>query len=225
MRLSRRTIFTATVVLVAGCLTLYGAANPGVAACALIEAIPTATGDSKVSSLLTAGARRRIQDAFGTPLARPIIVFWDYPDLLAKLHLNEYASAHFLGTRSCIFIGPEGRSIDVVAHELMHAETFERIGPWARMTQLPTWFDEGLAMQVDYRERYTLRKNADTTFIRNASNPAQFFVANDQYLTRNYAAAKIQVAQWVAIIGGSSVYERLARIRSGEPFVSVVAAR
>lgn len=200
-------------------LTAYAYANPGVAACALIDTIPTAVRDSDGS---TTDARRRIQDAFGTPLAHPVIIFWDHPELLAKLRLNEYASTHLLGTPTCIFIGPKGRSIDVVAHELMHAETSERIGPWARMTQLPTWFDEGLAMQVDYRERYKLPVDADTRFVRTMASSTQFFVENDEELTRRYAAAKSEVAKWMATVGADAVYPLLECLRQGESFASMV---
>ena len=33
-------------------------------------------------------------------------------------------------TGVCIFIGPKGRNADVVAHELVHAEVFERVSLW-----------------------------------------------------------------------------------------------
>lgn len=225
MHVNRRSLLATMLAVVGLCLPLYSLANPGVAACALIDVMPAAAGVDDDSSLLTTAAQRRIQDTFGDPLARPTIVFWRESDLLRKLHLNAYASAHFIGNRACIFIGPHGRSVDVVAHELMHAEISERIGAWARMTQLPTWFDEGLAMQVDFREKYSLTRDASSAYIRNARYPSQFFVENDDELTRNYAAARVQVAEWVAIVGASSVYAQLARIRSGEPFVRVVAVK
>ena len=126
-----------------------------------------------------------------------------------------------LGTRVCVFIGPKGRSVDVVAHELVHAEVFERVGPWARATQLPVWFDEGLAMQVDYREAYDLSENFDTSFVRTLASPADFYTAGEDALTMNYGSAKVEVARWVAGVGARSVFAQLARLRNGEPFASI----
>ena len=216
-----RAAFIGVFVLVMVGLAKYAYANPGVVACALIDAIPVGAEDREQASLVSE-ARVRIAHLFGEPQSRPIIVFWDKAGFFAKLRLNDYASTHLLGARACVFVGPKGRSLDVVGHELVHAEVFDRVGPWFRMTQVPVWFDEGLAMQVDYREKYVLPKGVDTRYIRNASTPASFFVADDQELTRNYGAAKSEVARWVAEVGSTFVYAQLARIRSGEKFTNVV---
>ena len=42
-------------------------------------------------------------------------------------------------------------SIDVTAHELVHAELAQRLGFWTRTVKLPVWFDEGIAVQLDRR--------------------------------------------------------------------------
>lgn len=219
-----RTLFAAITALVLAALANYAYANPGIAACALIDAIPVERVDREQASLVSE-ARLRIAHVFGAPRSRPVIVFWSDDHIFGRLRLNDYASTQMIGTRACVFVGPKGRSVDVVAHELVHAEVFDRVGPWARMTQVPTWFDEGLAMQVDFREEYVLQTGVDTTYIRNASSPASFFVADDKALTRNYGAAKAEAAHWVAGVGGELVYAQLARIRSGEAFANVVASR
>ena len=222
-----RTLVLGTIAVLLGGIALYAHANPGMAACALangLNALPPEQGHDERSDLVAAG-RQRISDLFGAPQARPIIVFWRQADFLAKLRLNEYASTHMLGTRACTFVGPKGRNVDVVAHELVHAEVFDRVGPWVRMTQVPVWFDEGLAMQVDHRGEYSLPEDVSTTYIRSVSGPAAFFVANDHALTHNYAAAKLEMARWVSAVGRQEVYARLARMRSGEPFSKVISVQ
>ena len=211
-------------MLVSAALANYAYANPGVAACALIDAIPVEKMDQEQASLV-AEARRRVADVFGAPQAKPTIVFWNDESLFGRLRLNNHASTQMIGVRACVFVGPKGRSVDVVAHELVHAEVFNRLGPWARMTQVPTWFDEGLAMQVDFRKKYILPEGVDSAYIRNASVPASFFVTDEEALTRNYGAAKAEAARWVADVGSELVYAQLARIRSGEAFANVVASR
>lgn len=222
-RIARAVVLGAATVLLGG-IAMYAHANPGVAACAVVDVLPAGQEQDKHSDLVAAG-RQRISGLFGAPQANPIIVFWSQADFVAKLGLNDYASIHMLGTRACIFLGPKGRSVDVVAHELVHAEVFDRVGLWVRMTQVPVWFDEGLAMQVDYRGKYSLPDGTRSEHIRSMSSPASFFVGNDEELTRNYAAAKTEPAYWVSSVGSKEVYARLARLRAGEPFLKVIAAQ
>ena len=39
----------------------------------------------------------------------------------------------------------------MIAHELCHDELFARLGWWRVKRQIPQWFNEGLALMVDYR--------------------------------------------------------------------------
>ena len=132
-----------------------------------------------------------------------------------------------VGSRACVFFGPKGQSIDVVAHELMHGELHHRVGYLRRSLQVPTCFDEGVAMQVDYRSRYLLSpqdsQNAD--HVRAFTTGSSFFVADDEALTRNYAAAKEVVASWVARAGATLLYPRLHRLKNGESFSEVIPER
>ncbi|CAN7367454.1 hypothetical protein LJR129_002195 [Acidovorax sp. LjRoot129] len=213
-------VLLAGIAISVGCIAQYAYANPGVAACALSD-IDLADHTLTEHERLRVEGGLRISRFYGTPQATPIVVFWDRSTWLGKLNLNEYASTHMLGTRVCVFVGPKGRSVDVVAHELVHAEVFERVGPWARATQLPVWFDEGLAMQVDYRDAYDLPENFDTSYVRTLASPAAFYTAAEGALTTNYGSAKVEVARWVAGVGAKSVFAQLARLRNGEPFASI----
>lgn len=145
-------------------------------------------------------------------------MFWRPDDLLATLRLNQFVTTQMIGPRACVFVGPKGANVDVVAHELVHAGVFDRVGPWVRMMQIPVWFDEGLAMQVDHRDRYALPDNPDTAYVRHLNSPADFFVSDQQSLSCHYASAKVEVARWLNAVGTHTVYGRLARRRSGESF-------
>ena len=52
---------------------------------------------------------------------------------------------------SFLVLGPEGNTPDVIAHELCHDELFARLGWLTIKRQVPQWFNEGLALMVDYR--------------------------------------------------------------------------
>jgi hypothetical protein len=169
-------------------------------------------------------ARTRIEDFFGAPRARPVVVFLRDTKAFWPLRFNDYASSHFLGSRACVVVGPNGTNVDVVAHELMHAELFERIGYWRRFTQIPMWFDEGVAMQVDLRPRYSVIEQSwgGTGFVRELTTYRQFFRGGEEQMRRHYAAAKAEVTQWLSTIGPRGLFDRFKRIRDGESFHAVV---
>ncbi len=240
MHFPRRSLFALAITAVGFGVAMFALASPGPTACALIDIAPfsrladgtlveaDAGNDRRAAALnLLSNARMRIQDTFGPPRAKPVVVFFDDPHAFGPLKLNEYGSTHFVGTKACVMVGPKGQNLDVVAHELMHAELFERVGFWSRLTQIPVWFDEGLAMQVDYRPRYVLSREASAQAknVRTLESARDFFLQDGDLLTKNYAMAKAEVANWLDDAGRASVYDRLERIRAGESFNAVTQRR
>lgn len=219
-------------------VTGYAVANPGAAVCAASGVMPlTRLNDgtwvessdpdqqAAVQRLLSS-AKDRIGETFGAPRSAPTVVFFNSSTSFWPFRLNTYGSTQFVGARTCVLIGPEGRSVDVVAHELMHAEIADRVGVRAKFTDLPTWFDEGLAMQVDSRPEYDLAEGAkvETKSVRALQSARDFLVPNSTSLTSNYASAKAEAALWVKQVGSSSVYAQLERMRQGEAFEVVAGA-
>jgi hypothetical protein len=67
---------------------------------------------------------------------------------------SESSAGCSLGTpwgASFLVIGPDGNNPDVIAHERCHDELLARVGWWRTNRQIPQWFNEGLALMVDYR--------------------------------------------------------------------------
>ena len=213
-------------------------AQPQAAACATInyrgldEVAPGILASSDVTidhrldfGQLHAAAKRRIADTFGATSASPVIVIGSTQ---ALRHLfpgsSAYASTIYVPYRSCVIVGPKGHDVDILAHEELHAEAHYRVGHWRRLTQIPTWFDEGLAMQVDYRERYVWSPQSgavDSGSVKRWTSRAQFFSGNDAELTRHYAMAKEEVRLWLQKLGHSNLYDFLERIRLGDGFVEM----
>ena len=235
----KRTFLAATCIVAVTSLATVALALPGLTACALVGIAglhPLGDGlltdsDSKADHRryiqLARDARARIEATFGVVESKPILVFFSGPSGFGPFKLNSYGSTQMVGSRACVMVGPRGQNIDVVAHELMHGELHHRAGYLRRFLQVPTWFDEGVAMQVDYRSRYLLlppeAQNAD--YIRASTTESSFFVADDEALTRNYASAKEVVASWVRRVGAATLYLRLHRLKNGEPFSEVVPER
>jgi hypothetical protein len=194
-------------------------AYPGVFACAVADAkVPLSSGHRNV----LAEARSRITTTFGAVEAQAIIICFDDENAFWPLKLNTYGTTSFIGSKSCVVIGPNGQNVDVTAHELMRAEIAHRTGYWQRFTQLLTWYDEVLAMQVDYRPRYETDTGLTEDYVWSLSSARAFFLADDRQLRDHYAAAKFQVVQWVSNVGASSFYSYLQRVQEGEPFETVV---
>ena len=174
---------------------------------------------------LQAAAKLRIADTFGALRASPLIVIGS-TEALRRLFpgSSSYATTVYIPYRSCVVVGPLGHDVDILAHEALHAEIHDRVGHWHRLTQIPTWFDEGLAMQVDYRERYawSLKFGAvDSGTVKQWTSKAHFFDGNDEQLTRHYAMAKEEVRLWLQKRGREHVYGFLERVRQGARFVEI----
>lgn len=216
------------VVLLALAATAVFAA-PGSTACLAVSALPlhrladglwadsASASDQQRYGALMSDARSRITAAFGAPEAMPIVVFFNQPKGIGLFKLNSYGSAQFIGSRACLFIGPDGQSVDVVAHELMHSELHRRVGAWRRLAEIPTWFDEGVAMQVDERSRYDLSPQAAQTAdaVRSLSTVAAFSRGDEATVVYHYAAAKATVAAMLSKARPATLYARLALIRDG----------
>ncbi len=172
-------------------------------------------------------ARARIVQTFGASRSRPMVAFLEDTQAFWPLRINEHGSAATLA--NCVVIGPKGQSVDVVAHELMHRELSERVGLWRELTTIPTWFHEGVAMQVDHRPRYLLQPGQvyETGLdgaVDSLRSVRQFNRGDDEEITQHYRFAKAEVARWLEQVGPAHLYAHLERIRAGESFRDVMGA-
>ena len=104
---------------------------------------------------------------------------------------------------SYVVISKEGVDLDIIAHEISHTELFERIGFWNREFKIPTWFDEGLAMQVDYRNYYskdTLQKQSNNfqnlPDVMKMNSYVEFGSGTLEVVKLNYATARFEIGKW-----------------------------
>lgn len=102
-----------------------------------------------------------------------------------------------------VVIGKAGADLDILAHEISHAELYERIGFFNRLLKIPIWFDEGLAMQVDYRSYYsndTLKSKSNNyqnlPALTKISTGAQFWSGTKEEVMLNYMTSKYEVSKW-----------------------------
>jgi hypothetical protein len=99
-------------------------------------------------------AQTRISRFWGSQRGRALLIYCpDQADYVRYCAGGEGAGCS-LGTPwgdAYLVLGPDGNNVDVIAHELCHDELFARLGWWHVKRQIPQWFNEGLALLVDYR--------------------------------------------------------------------------
>jgi hypothetical protein len=102
-----------------------------------------------------------------------------------------------------IVISNEGAEADIIAHEISHVELYNRIGFYNYTIKIPTWFDEGLAMQNDYRNYYsedTLKLRTgnfkNLPDVKQLKNGKQFHEGSNEQIKLNYMSAKHEVKNW-----------------------------
>lgn len=163
-------------------------------------------------------ARLRVESFLGQRRAFPRIV----------------AGVGFRGTMThrtplcdCIALGPAGRNVDVIAHEMVHTELTARIGHFRQMLSVPTWFDEGMAMHVDHRAAfgepmYAARTGDGRTApkLEEIDTTRKFHKSSSiSYLTAHH-----EFERWYAGAGRSGLYALLEGLRGGRDFADAYAA-
>ena len=180
-------------------------------------------------------AKQRVNNFFGEIKSNPTIILCDDE---SELSFHRGATQTALRS-SYISIGSELFGVDVAAHELTHAETHRRIQKpmWVYIVSMnftyssfgiPIWFDEGVAIQNDYREKY-----GEETWIKDTNNgetatalsdmdiPEKFYSGDDDDGCKgrfHYMCAKHEVAEWIKKHGKEALFELMDEISKGTEF-------
>lgn len=167
----------------------------------------------------------RLVDFWGEQQSKPLFIYCS-----DKASFKKYGNSvpvpaliHIkLGAR--IVISEEGVDQDIIAHEMIHAELYQRIGFFNWSIKIPRWFDEGLAMQNDYRNYYsedTLKAVSDNFNVlpdlKTLETGTQFNSGSREKIMLNYMTAAHEIRRWytkekmdkfiIAINGGKSFEE------------------
>lgn len=165
-------------------------------------------------------AKNRIREKFGVFTSSPIIISSYNTEWREKYTNNSYASTTslpFKDNKAYIFIGENGHNIDIISHELVHAEVFSYLGYFNQKFKIPVWFNEGIAMQVDLRDQYkTPPKNRKE--LSQLKYGWQFYNVNSNELTENYSLVKNEVYKWLNQKGQIPLNQFLVKIRNGKNF-------
>ena len=107
--------------------------------------------------------------------------------------------------------------LDILAHEITHAELHTRLSAKAQK-RIPTWFDEGIALQNDYREKYSEAQWITQTDNGNMDTPSEFYAGEAEDRRFRYLNAKHELDVWMISHGQQGLLELLDRLNGGADF-------
>lgn len=179
----------------------------------------------QVLSAISEG-KERISKAFGSYTATPVIVITGTTKNAKRYGLGGFSAKAFAAPwNQYVVVDYKIENIDLIAHELMHAQLREVIGYWNYQTRIPTWFDEGVAMQVDFRDRYEIDTlsfpQEEIERVKTLTSPSKFWTDSREEDINNYLAAKAAVHQILAKSQEKSLYSMLLKVSQGHSFYEV----
>lgn len=164
------------------------------------------TPQSKIDSLksLIGQASIRINNFWGQKTSNPKFIYCNNEYDFKKYCINFSAPAvTYLKFGSIIVVSADAMNLDIIAHELSHAEFYERIGFYKFNYKIPSWFKHGLAMQNDYRDYYSedtlkakLNNFKNMPDIKSCKTDVQFYNGSREQVMLNYMTAKHVVKNW-----------------------------
>ncbi|PJI10461.1 MULTISPECIES: hypothetical protein [Clostridium] len=127
-----------------------------------------------------------------------------------------------------IVLGPDGMNTDVISHELTHSELAYRIN---KINNIPVWFNEGMATQVDNRPRYSEKQWIKRTqnglkvpSMRSLDSDKQFYASDLNTRRLNYTLAKHEVHRWLSIVGQKGLLQLIQDVNNGQDFYKAYKA-
>lgn len=159
------------------------------------------------------------------------IIICDDAGISRKIGTKDTITYDFPQKKDYICISNEYLNVDIVAHELTHAELHSHFTTCDAQRKMPSWFDEGIATQNDYREQYSAENWAEqtdngktATALTDMDTPSEFYAGEAEDRRFRYMCAKHEIAVWIE---NHSVQELLAvadGLNSGADFETLYFA-
>ena len=184
-------------------------------------------------------ARSRVAAFWEKSVGDATLILCSNPDEYQKYCHSSEGAGCSLGTPwgdSYIVLNPYGLNEDVISHEMCHDELFTRLGWWKTTTQIPQWFNEGLALMLDRRFvpetdpqlRYLSYKDEWLYLTHGAQEVLEldrltsmkgFFGGNQRHVMLAYMTAGMEVSYWLMLTGPRNVLVLLDTVARGSDFL------
>ena len=184
-------------------------------------------GDRQELMEMIEQAKDRVNNFFGglSFQDNTIFIFYDDENLRRKIGEDHAAIIFsFPSEIRYICVSDEYLELDILAHEITHAELHARLSAEAQKT-IPTWFDEGLAMQNDYRERYSeaqwtqqTNNGENAVALEDMDTPSEFYAGEAEDRRFRYLNAKHELDVWMTSHGQKGLLKLLEKLNDGADF-------
>lgn len=101
-------------------------------------------------------AKKRVDNFWGEKIAVPKYIYCQDDEDYKKFGVPFMTPACAnMKLGSCVVISKTGIDPDIISHETAHTKLNEKIGFFNKTHKIPSWFDEGLAMKLDFRSSFS----------------------------------------------------------------------
>jgi hypothetical protein len=196
----------------------------------------TTLSQTDTLSALLVSARKRLSGFWGNQHSEPTIIFCHTEEVYRKYGSSNGSPANYFGTPlgTYVVIGPQGLDIDVISHEMCHAELTHRVGWLTMARKIPQWFNEGIALMVDYRYpdkgvgntyRNYLRKWQQTSMqgqiilpLEDLESVESFYKGDMFRVNLAYLRSGLEVSRWLTLVEQRGLLQLIQGLQNGAAF-------
>ena len=124
-----------------------------------------------------------------------------------------------------IVVPSTGLEKEIFSHEFCHTELFNLLGRnwWVYYQRLPSWFDEGLALQFNNHGIYSPNslasiKRMSIEELRKIDRPKNFYVKDYKQFLYHYCASKLELRTWLDKHNKEELLHVVKAIKDGKDF-------
>ena len=167
-------------------------------------------------------AKMRLKTFWGSKNGQATIIFSKNAKTYQKYAKTTEGAGFSIVTPlgSWIILNQDGLNVDVIAHEMCHDELMTKLGWWKTKQEIPTWFDEGLALMLDYRfvssqdsiQRYNDYRNEVSYLsaipipLNELNTQKDFFGRGERFTKIAYLTSAVEVSRKISMKGKKEIF-------------------
>ncbi|MCF2486712.1 hypothetical protein [Dyadobacter sp. CY347] len=185
----------------------------------------------------------RVDSFFNGKKSNPTIIVCSNPQEYQKYCSSTEGAGCSLGTpwgHSFVILNTQGMNVDVISHEMSHTELLARLGWWTIATEIPQWFNEGIALMLDRRFvnnpdnigryfdymdewLYYTGGGQQILELRDMASIKGFFNASQKQVMLAYMSAGLEVSYWLILSEEDGLQRLIGEMKNGKSFQEAYA--
>ncbi|WP_229238830.1 hypothetical protein [Dyadobacter sp. Leaf189] len=188
-------------------------------------------------------AEMRIDSFYTGKKSSPKIIICSNPQQYQRYCSSTEGAGCSVGTpwgNSYVVLNEQGANLDVIAHEMGHIELLKRIGWWKVTSEIPQWFNEGLALMLDrrfvnnpdpagryleYMDEWMYYTGGGQQILEldQVATIKDFFNGGQKHVMLAYMSAGMEVSYWLALSGSKGLQRFVQNLNAGQSFEEAYA--